>query len=41
VTLKPGPNLVGKVWEVWKPEMAFEWTKIREMTPSGHKVTRF
>lgn len=22
-TLKPGPNLVGKVWEVWKPEMAF------------------
>jgi alkyl hydroperoxide reductase subunit AhpC len=23
VTLKPGPALVGKVWEVWKPEMAF------------------
>jgi alkyl hydroperoxide reductase subunit AhpC len=23
VTLKPGPELVGKVWEVWKPEMAF------------------
>jgi alkyl hydroperoxide reductase subunit AhpC len=23
VTLKPGPDLVGKVWEVWKPEMAF------------------
>ena len=22
-TLKPGPQLVGKVWEVWKPEMAF------------------
>jgi alkyl hydroperoxide reductase subunit AhpC len=22
-TLKPGPNLVGKVWEVWKPEMAY------------------
>jgi alkyl hydroperoxide reductase subunit AhpC len=22
-TLKPGPNLVGKVWEVWKPEKAF------------------
>ncbi len=21
-TLKPGPALVGKVWEVWKPEMA-------------------
>ena len=21
-TLKPGPHLVGKVWEVWKPEMA-------------------
>lgn len=21
-TLKPGPNLVGKVWEVWKPDMA-------------------
>jgi len=19
-TLKPGPALVGKVWEVWKPE---------------------
>lgn len=24
VTLKPGPDLVGNVWEVWKPEMAFE-----------------
>ena len=23
VTLKPGPNLAGKVWKVWKPEMAF------------------
>lgn len=23
-TLKPGPELVGKVWEVWKPEMAAE-----------------
>jgi alkyl hydroperoxide reductase subunit AhpC len=23
VTLKPGPNLVGKVWEVWKTDMAF------------------
>jgi alkyl hydroperoxide reductase subunit AhpC len=22
-TLKVGPNLVGKVWEVWKPDMAF------------------
>jgi alkyl hydroperoxide reductase subunit AhpC len=22
-TLKPGPDLVGKVWRVWKPEMAF------------------
>ena len=22
-TLKPGPELVGKVWEVWKSEMAF------------------
>ena len=22
MTLKPGPDLVGKVWEVWKPEMA-------------------
>jgi hypothetical protein len=21
--LKPGPALVGKVWEVWQPEMAF------------------
>jgi alkyl hydroperoxide reductase subunit AhpC len=21
LTLKPGPNLVGKVWEVWKPDM--------------------
>jgi alkyl hydroperoxide reductase subunit AhpC len=21
LTLKPGPELVGKVWEVWKPEM--------------------
>ena len=24
VTLTPGPDLVGRVWEVWKPEMAFE-----------------
>jgi alkyl hydroperoxide reductase subunit AhpC len=23
-TLKPGPNLAGKVWEVWKPEVAFK-----------------
>ena len=23
-TLKPGPNLVGNVWEVWKTEMAFD-----------------
>lgn len=23
MTLEPDPNLVGKVWEVWKPEMAF------------------
>ena len=22
-TLKPGPDLVGKVWKTWKPEMAF------------------
>jgi len=22
-TLKPGPNLAGKVWKEWKPEMAF------------------
>jgi hypothetical protein len=22
-TLKPGPDLVGKVWKVWNPEMAF------------------
>jgi peroxiredoxin (alkyl hydroperoxide reductase subunit C) len=22
-TLKPGPDLVGRVWEAWKPEMAF------------------
>ena len=21
VALKPGPDLVGKVWQVWKPEM--------------------
>ena len=24
VTLKPSPSLAGKVWEVWKPEMAYE-----------------
>ena len=24
MTLKPGPDLVGKVWEVWKPSMARE-----------------
>jgi alkyl hydroperoxide reductase subunit AhpC len=24
MTLTPGPDLVGKVWKVWKPEMAFE-----------------
>ena len=23
-TLKPGPDLAGKVWKVWKPEEAFE-----------------
>ncbi len=23
VTLQPGPALVGNVWKVWKPEMAF------------------
>lgn len=23
-TLKPSPDLAGKVWEVWKPEEAFE-----------------
>jgi len=22
-TLKPSPKLAGKVWEVWKPDMAF------------------
>ncbi len=22
-TLKPGPGLAGKVWEVWKPDKAF------------------
>ncbi len=22
--LKPGPDLVGKVWKEWKPEMAYE-----------------
>jgi alkyl hydroperoxide reductase subunit AhpC len=24
ITLKPGPDLVGKVWEVWKTHMAFD-----------------
>ncbi len=24
MTLKPGPDLVGKVWEVWKTNMAFD-----------------
>ncbi len=24
VTLRPGPDLVGNVWKVWKPEMAFQ-----------------
>jgi len=24
MTLKPGPDLVGKVWEVWKTKMAFD-----------------
>lgn len=23
-TLKPGPDLVGKVWKVWKPESAYD-----------------
>lgn len=23
-TLKPGPDLVGKVWEVWKTDLAFD-----------------
>jgi len=24
MTLKPGPDLVGRVWEVWKTHMAFD-----------------
>ena len=24
ITLKPGPELVGNVWKVWKTDMAFE-----------------
>lgn len=24
MTLKPGPDLVGRVWEVWKTKMAFD-----------------
>jgi peroxiredoxin (alkyl hydroperoxide reductase subunit C) len=24
ITLKPGPDLVGNVWKVWKTEMAFD-----------------
>ena len=24
ITLSPGPDLVGKVWEVWKVENAFD-----------------
>ena len=24
MTLNPGPDLVGKVWEVWKTNMAFD-----------------
>jgi peroxiredoxin (alkyl hydroperoxide reductase subunit C) len=24
ITLKPGPDLVGKVWEVWQTSMAFD-----------------
>ena len=24
LTLKPGPDLVGKVWEVWKTDLAFD-----------------
>ena len=24
LTLKPGPDLVGKVWQAWKNEMAFD-----------------
>jgi peroxiredoxin (alkyl hydroperoxide reductase subunit C) len=23
-TLSPGPDLAGKVWEVWKTDLAFE-----------------
>lgn len=26
-TLTPGPKLVGKVWETWKPDMAFNGHK--------------
>jgi peroxiredoxin (alkyl hydroperoxide reductase subunit C) len=28
VTLQPSPALVGKVWQVWKPEMAFDGEKV-------------
>jgi len=24
MTLKPGPDLVGNVWKVWKTDMAFD-----------------
>jgi peroxiredoxin (alkyl hydroperoxide reductase subunit C) len=24
LTLKPGPDLVGRVWEVWQPRMEFD-----------------
>jgi peroxiredoxin (alkyl hydroperoxide reductase subunit C) len=24
ITLNPGPDLVGKVWKVWKTDMAFD-----------------
>lgn len=27
IALKPGPALVGKVWEVWKPEMEYALSK--------------
>ncbi len=33
--LKPGPDLVGKVWEVWKPDMT-----ISGQTLTNHSVIK-
>jgi alkyl hydroperoxide reductase subunit AhpC len=43
-TLKPSPELAGKVWKIWKTDMAFwyeqlsVWEKVEREHPSGRRL---